>query len=322
MFLLPMVASAHDIEVKNSDGVAIYYNYINDGAELAVTYRGSSAAYYSYEYSGNVVIPEEVTYENRTLKVTSIGDQAFYYCKGLTSVTIGNSVTSIGGAAFAHCTGLTSVTIGNSVTSIGESAFSGCSGLTSVTIGNSVTSIGDWAFACSGLTSVTIGNSVTSIGDWAFAHCTGLTSVTIPNSVTSIGNYAFYNCSGLTSVTIGNSVTSIGYNAFAFCTNLTDFYCYAEGVPTANSYAFGDSPVKKVTLHVPAGAVNAYKAATPWSDFKEIVALTNDDPQPTEIDKIVVTDSNKGVFYHLNGRRVDNPSKGLYIKNGKKYVVK
>ena len=300
MFLLPMVASAHDIEVKNSDGVAIYYNYINDGAELAVTYRGSSAAYYSYEYSGNVVIPEEVTYENRTLKVTSIGDQAFYYCKGLTSVTIGNSVTSIGGAAFAHCTGLTSVTIGNSVTSIGESAFSGCSGLTSVTIGN----------------------SVTSIGDWAFAHCTGLTSVTIPNSVTSIGNYAFYNCSGLTSVTIGNSVTSIGYNAFAFCTNLTDFYCYAEGVPTANSYAFGDSPVKKVTLHVPAGAVNAYKAATPWSDFKEIVALTNDDPQPTEIDKIVVTDSNKGVFYHLNGRRVDNPSKGLYIKNGKKYVVK
>ena len=364
-----MVASADDIVVKNSDGVAIYYNYINDGAELAVTYRGSSAAYYSYEYSGNVVIPEEVTYENRILKVTSIGDQAFslcsgltsvtipnsvtsigyrafYYCKGLTSVTIGNSVTSIGGAAFAHCTGLTSVTIGNSVTSIGESAFSGCSGLTSVTIGNSVTSIGDWAFAnCSGLTSVTIGNSVTSIGrsafsgcsrltsvtipnsvtsigEWAFAHCTGLTSVTIPNSVTSIGNYAFYNCSGLTSVTIGNSVTSIGYNAFAFCTNLTDFYCYAEGVPTANSYAFGDSPVKKVTLHVPAGAVNAYKAATPWSDFKEIVALTNDDPQPTEIDKIVVTDSNKGVFYHLNGRRVDNPSKGLYIKNGKKYVVK
>ena len=346
MILLPMVASAHDIEVQNADGVTIYYNYINDGAELAVTYRGSSAAYYSYEYSGNVVIPEEVTYENRTLKVTSIGSEAFYYCKGLTSVTIGNSVTSIGGAAFAHCTGLTSVTIGNSVTSIGESAFSGCSGLTSVTIGNSVTSIGDWAFAncsgltsvtignsvtsigssafsgCSGLTSVTIPNSVTSIGEWAFAHCTGLTSVTIPNSVTSIGNYAFYGCYDLTSITIGNSVTSIGYNAFAFCTNLTDFYCYAEGVPTANSYAFGDSPVKKVTLHVPAGAVNAYKAATPWNDFKEIVALTNDDPQPTEIDKIVVTDSNKGVFYHLNGRRVDNPSKGLYIKNGKKYVVK
>ena len=323
MILLPMVASADDIEVQNADGVTIYYNYINDGAELAVTYRGSSAAYYSYEYSGNVVIPEEVTYENRTLKVTSIGSEAFYYCKGLTSVTIGNSVTSIGESAFSGCSGLTSVTIGNSVTSIGDWAFANCSGLTSVTIGNSVTSIGRSAFSgCSKLTSVTIGNSVTSIGDWAFAHCTGLTSVTIPNSVTSIGNYAFYNCSGLTSVTIGNSVTSIGYNAFAFCTNLTDFYCYAEGVPTANSYAFGDSPVKNVTLHVPAGAVNAYKAATPWSDFKEIVALTNDDPQPTEIDKIVVTDSNKGVFYHLNGRRVDNPSKGLYIKNGKKYVVK
>ena len=68
--------------------------------------------------------------------------------------------------------------------------------------------------------------------------------------------------------------------------------------------------------------VAAYKAATPWSNFKEIVALTNDDPQPTGIDKIVATDNNKGVLYDLNGRRVDNPAKGLYIKNGKKHVVK
>ena len=39
MILLPMVASAHDIEVKNADGVTIYYNYINDGTELEVTFR-------------------------------------------------------------------------------------------------------------------------------------------------------------------------------------------------------------------------------------------------------------------------------------------
>ena len=300
MILLPMVASAHDIEVQNADGVTIYYNYINDGTELEVTFRGSKFSDYSYEYQGNVAIPEEVTYMNRTRKVTSIGDWAFANCSGLTSITIPNSVTSIGSEAFYYC-----------------------KGLTSVTIGNSVTSIGDWAFAnCSGLTSITIPNSVTSIGSSAFSGCSGLTSVTIPNSVTSIGDYAFSGCSAPTSVTIPNSVTSIGNNAFAHCTNLTDFYCYAESVPTTNSNAFSYSPIENATLHVPAGAVNAYKAAIPWSNFKEIVALTNDDPQPTEIDKIVVTDSNKGVFYDLNGRRVDNPSKGLYIKNGKKYVVK
>ena len=93
--------------------------------------------------------------------------------------TIPNSVTSIENDAFYACTGLTSVTIGNSVTSIGESAFQDCTGLTSVTIGNGVSSIGNFAFtSCRRLTSVTIPNSVTSIGDGAFYECTGLTSVT------------------------------------------------------------------------------------------------------------------------------------------------
>ena len=176
----------------------------------------------SSDISGSVIIPSTVTYNGTTYSVTSIGDYAFSYCSGLTSVTIPNSVTSIGGSVFYGCSGLTSVTIGNSVTSIGGFAFYGCSALTSVTIGNSVTSIGGFAFAyCSALTSVTIGNSVTSIGVGAFHGCSGLTSVTIPNSVTSIEWSAFYGCSGLTSVTIPNSVTSIENYAFSGCSGLT-----------------------------------------------------------------------------------------------------
>ncbi|MCQ2243814.1 MAG: leucine-rich repeat domain-containing protein [Bacteroidaceae bacterium] len=91
----------------------------------------------------NTVIPNSVTI---------IGEGAFYYCSGLTSVAIPNSVTSIGNGAFYECSGLTSVIIPNSVTRIENYAFSGCSGLTSVTIPNSVTSIGFSAFyGCSGL---------------------------------------------------------------------------------------------------------------------------------------------------------------------------
>ncbi|MCR4835055.1 MAG: leucine-rich repeat domain-containing protein [Bacteroidaceae bacterium] len=96
--VLPLVASAHDIEVKNADGVTIYYNYTNDGTELAVTSSPKN-----YKYQGNVVIPEEVTYGDRIHKVTSIGESAFYNCTGLTSVTIPNSVTSIDNGAFEDC---------------------------------------------------------------------------------------------------------------------------------------------------------------------------------------------------------------------------
>ena len=148
--MLSLVASAHAIAVKNDDGVTIYYNYINDGRELEVTYRDG------YKYTGNVVIPEEVTYMNSPLKVTSIGISAFSGCSGLTSVTIPSSVTTIRSVAFSGCSGLTSVTIPSSVTNIGESAFISCTGLTSVTIPSSVTAIGNYAFDyCDGLNTVT-----------------------------------------------------------------------------------------------------------------------------------------------------------------------
>ena len=211
--------------------------------------------------------------------VISIGKNAFSSCSSLTSVTIPNSVISIGERAFYQCYGLASITIPNSVTTIEERAFSS-SGLTAVTIPNSVENIGKYAFSsCSSLTSATISNGVKSIENGAFSGCSGLTSITIPNSVTSIGDGVFYRCSSLTSVTIGNGIESIGAEAFASCRKnadiqgLRNIYCYAVNVPSTNLNAFNETYIEYVTLHVPAESVNAYKAAEPWKNFKEIVEL-------------------------------------------------
>lgn len=202
---------AYRIEVPNADGVTIYYNYINNNTELEVTYRAKG----SQSYSGTVVIPEEVTDNGKTLKVTSIGLEAFSSCTNLTSVTIPNNVTNIRERAFAYCYGLKSFTIPNNVKTIGNNAFLYCNKLTSVTIPNSVTSIGKSAFQdCSGLTSVTLSDNMSSINECTFKKCTSLTSMTIPSSVTDIGVEAFSGCTHLSDITIPNSVTNVGLSAF------------------------------------------------------------------------------------------------------------
>ena len=169
LFLLTLLLSAFciktsAIKVENSDGKIIYYSFINGNTELEVTHQD----YNDIKYSGDIVIPESVTYGSKTYPVTSIGSEAFKGCTSLSSITIPNSVTSIGSYAFSSCSGLTSVTIGNSVTSIGYSAFSSCSGLTSITIPNSVTSINSFAFDGCNLKSLTIGTGVLYIGSNVF----------------------------------------------------------------------------------------------------------------------------------------------------------
>ncbi|MCL2230251.1 MAG: leucine-rich repeat domain-containing protein [Treponema sp.] len=226
------------------DEYAFYY-FFYGSTNLSITWdynpalKADDFLYYSIRHLLKIV--------NISSAVTSIGDEAFFGCTGLTSITIPNSVTSIGSSAFFGCTGLTSITIPNSVTSIGSSAFLGCTGLTSITIPNSVTSIGSDAFAgCTGLTSITIPNSVTSIGDYAFYGCTSLTSITIPNSVTSIDLQAFNGCTNLTSVTIG-TITSANFSTGAvFPGNLRDVYfATGGGAGTYTRAAGSDSWIKQ-----------------------------------------------------------------------------
>ena len=210
--VMNMAANAEVIEYSTDDGFKYKLDTEAKTAELAKFRRSQT----------EVVIPENVTYNDVTYSVTSLGDECFNGCSSLTSIDIPSSVTSLGDYCFYECSSLTSIDIPSSVTSLGKYCFYYCSSLTSVTIPSSVTSLGDNCFSyCSSLTSVTIPSSVTSLGDNCFTLCSSLTSVTIPSSVTSLGHFCFYKCLSLTSITIPSSVTSLGHFCFDGCSSLT-----------------------------------------------------------------------------------------------------
>jgi hypothetical protein len=114
---------------------------------------------------------------------------------------------------------------------------------------------------------------VTSIGNAAFSYCSGLTTITIPGSVTSIGISAFFGCTSLTTITIPDSVTSIGGYVFNYCSGLTSFHINATSPPTLSSSAFAYSGITTTTgtIYVPTLSVAAYKEATNWSAFADII---------------------------------------------------
>ena len=115
-------------------------------------------------------IPDEIVVQGVTLKVTAIGDKAFYKAKKMTKVTIGKNVQTIGKSAFASCVKLKTVSGGSGVVTIGASAFKGDKVLAKITLGTQLTTIGKSAFnGCKKLKTVTIKSSkLKKVGSSAF----------------------------------------------------------------------------------------------------------------------------------------------------------
>lgn len=264
MLLFPLLMSAEKVQI---DG--IWYNLVSKVQQAQVTSSGDGT-----KYSGVIAIPSTVTYNNVEYSVTSIEENAFYWCSDLTSIIIPEGITSIGSNAFYACSSLTEVHISNitawckitfgdfysnpieeahnlylngelvtelmvpkGVTSIKKSAFSSCDCLTTISFSEGMTSIGGAAFSdCSSLTSVVFPKGEISIEGGAFSGCRSLTSVTFLGGGT-IGANAFSDCSSLTSIILPEGITSISDRIFYGCNSLMSIIL-PEGVTKIGNYTF------------------------------------------------------------------------------------
>ncbi len=224
-------------DCKNNDKDDNGYAYtVSNGIRYKLKDGQATVTRQPNNISGSITIPSYVDYKGISYGITSIADEAFYQCGGLTSVMIEDGVTSIGYHAFYNCSGLTSVTIPEGVTRIDSEMFWCCTQLNNVILPNSLNYIGRYVFSgCENLTSIKIPESVTTIDDGAFKDCRGLKNINIPKSVTRIGHYAFQSCTKLTSIIIPIGVTHMGSKAFAYCSNLT-IYCEIQGRPSNGNW--------------------------------------------------------------------------------------
>ena len=250
-----------------------------DGINYSLNADAKTAEVTKSNVTGDIVIPEKITVDGVEYSVTSIGGWAFYSCSRLTSVNM-PSATSIGKGAFYRCDALTSVKM-PSVTSIGGSAFADCSRLTSVDM-PSVTSIGEQAFiGCSRLTSVDM-PLVTSIGEYAFRRCP-IRKLYLPSSLTGICNYCFTNTIEIT---------------LAATTPIQFFQESSIG-----------SLMKYVVIRVPESAVNVYRTAAGWSNYKDQIFSMSDS---TDYDVTVTAQEKESGLLNVLGQ--DNLSKVVSLK--------
>ncbi len=185
-------------------------------------------------YSGNITIPQKVSYWDSNTKVTTdypvqvIDDSAFFQTD-VASVTFaqGSQVKSIGSRAFAECTSLKSV-----------------------------------AFAADG--------KLIIIGDSAFAKCTSLTdTIALPEGVTAIRKGGFDGCEAVSCVVLPSTLKKLEARALASLTNLKSIVSKASTPPTCDATTFEATPTA-IPVYVPCGSVDAYKAAEVWSSFTKI----------------------------------------------------
>lgn len=275
-------------------------SFVVDGISYRVTSDNEVAAFDSKLET--TVIPDEVTYNDKTYKVTSvrgtdpgissstakgwrsvgklilgkniktIGSGAFYNDKNdlnLDEIELNEGLESIEPYAFYHSQ-IREIKLPQTLKSIGNDAFLGAR-IHELKLPTSLVSIGENAFNYSYVAGVlNIPNSISSIGSYAFSN-SKVESVFVGQSVKEIGNYAFIGCQRLKYVSfLGNEIDAIKKGTFAGCDNIEKINALTELPPTCEDGAWSATVYENATLCVPKGSKPWYYLADGWKKFKHI----------------------------------------------------
>jgi len=229
-------------------------NYKSSGTKVTVQKYTTGS-----EYSGDIVIPETVTYDGTTYTVTATAANSFLNCTGLTSVSLPSTCVTIGRNSFKGCTALTESPIPATATSVGSGVFNGCTSLEEVTIVPGWNKPISEEFAnCSSLKRLIFAEGTTDCvmmisafgtttdaqvalktveyiymgrnvdaskytnAQQPFHNMTALKTVEVAGNTSYLQTTVFLGCTALNSVTFesGMQLDSIGSYAFSGCTAL------------------------------------------------------------------------------------------------------
>ncbi|MBR5653426.1 MAG: leucine-rich repeat domain-containing protein [Prevotella sp.] len=254
----------------------VYEEATIEGLNFTLRKAFHQASVKKNEWTGEVCLPAEVSYEGQTYAVTSIDRYAFKGDTTLTKVTLPRTIRSIDFIDFADfadmawynidlfygCSALKSIEVEEenpflcSVDGVLFDkektilfAYPAAASRTSYTVPESVTSIETYAFTNNPhLVTVSMSDNVTDLGAYAFKGCTNLEEVELSSNLKKLIMCIFRDCPHLKTVTIPEGVTFLGFSLFAGCTSLTSVEM-PESVTKGEEAIFENcTSLKSVTL--------------------------------------------------------------------------
>ena len=314
----------------NIDGL-LYY--LSENSHTAMLANQNS-------WEGELVIPEQVTYKEQKYTVNKIEWLAFFLCKTLTKVSIPKTVTDIQHYAgfddcknpFDGCTSLEAIEVDEenpSMCSVDGVLFSkdksrlycypAGARATKYNVPDGVTWICGDAFAYNAyLGTVTIPNSVTYMSYGVFGSCSNLKSVKLSESLKYLDAYTFEKCESLRVLDIPQSVSGFAESVFRW-TNIEALV--VRGLFPGN--------LRSDTFYFVSDSMIIYAQTSEISKFKRVFSGTvlpleeYDASIYTPVNSISTLHNKEGALYDLSGRPLhDKPSRGIYIEDGKKIMIK